>query len=917
MISELLVELAQRGVRLKADGDRLLVDAPKGAISRSLADRIREAKAEILSVLMELEATDSGAGEPIEGFREEATGTVSITQERHWFIDHMNRGSGNYNLAGCYRLLGPLNYAALNASVEDFVQRHRLLQVCFKSTDGSLRLEDHYGPITLERHDFLGADSSDSEIRKWLEETACIPFELSKEPMFRVYLIKLKDDEHLLFLVSHAIIWDGWCYDIFLSDLGKLYEAHVSGKAPDLPAFTVRYDDFAYWQRRRVQSEHAKDSTRYWIERLKAHSNQIALPTDRPRSSQTSHRGARENFAISSDLVKALQAFAVRERATPNMVLLAAYAAVLGRYAGTNSIIITTSVRARDRHELEGLIGPFVNRLFLCFDLSGNPTFAELIRRVKYTVLDGLAHQDVPFEALLQELNEDLSQSSLFQIEFTYQNTEKRSNQWDNIAVKQGPPRDFHAAHADIAFWVRDGGKSIDGAVDYRTDLYDQSTIARLIRHVLNLLRDGIDHAEKKFSYLNLMNAKEMHQVLSNCTAVAKAGFILTAGDRVALCIQSGKGNPAENWIKELEPAVDFYRPSEEILEDEWDLKRFLELAAPVVVVLDSDSALGLLGCGWRPNGIRLLIPAIEITTDLLTALLAAQAQVWGFTSSGDKRHTVFIKNYQSDGEAGILGNPVSSTTVRILDSKYQLVPIGIDGVAYVPSCLGIPDSAIVMDPVDGQPLRPLGINARWTATGELMHRSDNVIMSLFYEETALKTIERELRRLPGVRDACVAVRSHGGSSPKVVAWVLQELTDTTNHSGFRAALCSKVPERLLPGIFIRVDQLLRNQSGLVDARQLRDPYTSALAVCFEPPRTGLETQIAQIWRRILGVERISAHDNFAELGGTSLQALRALRDIQDQLGWQFSPRLLFFQTLRQMAERAAADDQSRGANAA
>ncbi|HEX2092214.1 MAG TPA: condensation domain-containing protein, partial [Longimicrobiaceae bacterium] len=351
---------------------------------------------------------------------------LSFAQERLWFIDRMQPGSSTYNLPLALRLRGPLHTGALQRALGEILRRHEALRTVFAEVDGSpAQLVAPFGGFALPVADLsgLGEAAREAEARRRATEEALRPFDLAAGPLFRARLLRLSGEEHLLLLSMHHIVSDGWSLGVLFRELAALYAAYRDGRESPLPELPVQYADHAAWQRRHLQGAALQRQLAYWRERLADAPALLELPTDHPRPPVQSFRGASQRRELAAGALERLRALGRQEGATLFMVVLGAFQVLLSRYAGSEDVVVGSPIAGRTRREVEALIGFFVNTLVLRSDLSADPSFREVLRRVREATLGAYEHQELPFEKLVAELQPErsLSHSPLFQVTFTLQ----------------------------------------------------------------------------------------------------------------------------------------------------------------------------------------------------------------------------------------------------------------------------------------------------------------------------------------------------------------------------------------------------------------------------------------------------------------------------------------------------------------
>ncbi|MBV9122341.1 MAG: amino acid adenylation domain-containing protein, partial [Planctomycetes bacterium] len=434
---------------------------------------------------------------------------LSFAQQRLWFLDQWEPGSPLYNIPTAMRLSGPLNRGALEQALQEMVRRHESLRTIFTTRDGQplqvIQPELDLPVQVVDLGSFPEAER-ESEVLRLAQEEARRPFDLEQGPLLRATLLCLGAEEHVLLLTLHHIITDGWSVGILNREVAALYEALAAGQAPSLPPLPIRYADFALWQRRWLQGEVLEAQLAYWKEQLAEAPAALNLPTDHPRPAVQTFQGSCQSLELPADLTRALKSLSRREGCTLYMVLLAAFQTLLHRYTGQEDICVGSPIAGRTRAETEGLVGFFVNTLVLRGDLSGNPSFRELLRRVRDTALGAYAHQDVPFEKLVEELQpqRDLSRSPFFQVMLVLQNAPQAA--LELAGLKLSPwDIDTGTAKFDLTLRLVEGEDGLRGTLEYRTDLFEKESMARLLGHWRTLLEGIVAEPGQCLSELPLL----------------------------------------------------------------------------------------------------------------------------------------------------------------------------------------------------------------------------------------------------------------------------------------------------------------------------------------------------------------------------------------------------------------------------
>ncbi|HLM58538.1 MAG TPA: amino acid adenylation domain-containing protein [Pyrinomonadaceae bacterium] len=443
---------------------------------------------------------------------------LSSAQQRLWFLSHLQPVGATYHIAGGVRMRGPLQPALLEQALNEIVRRHEALRTTFGQRDDEpVQLVAEARTLPLTRIDLRSwpARSREAEAQRLSAEEARAPFDLSTGPLLRVKLLLLSEDEHILLLTMHHIISDGWSIGIFIREMAALYEAYASGRPSPFPQPPLQYADYALWQRERMQAGALDGQLSYWKQTLAGAPALLELPTDRPRPPAQSFSGAKQALVIPRSLTEALRAVSERANATLYMTLLAAFKVLLYRYTGQPDIVVGASVTGRDRPELESSIGFFVNTLPLRAGLDGNPTFGELLGRVRAATLGAYDHQEVPFEKLVEVLqpNRDLSHAPLFQVMFNLQNLGMSRLEMPGIALTQTEV-DTGTSKFDLTLNLTETAEGLTGWLDYNTDLFDASTVERMAGHLLGILEEVAAEPGRRLDELSLLTPRERHQLL-------------------------------------------------------------------------------------------------------------------------------------------------------------------------------------------------------------------------------------------------------------------------------------------------------------------------------------------------------------------------------------------------------------------
>jgi amino acid adenylation domain-containing protein len=446
---------------------------------------------------------------------------LSFAQRRLWFLEQLETHGAAYNIPLALHLSGKLNIDALRHGLNTIVARHEALRTVFVARDGEpVQLIVQELNIDLPVRDLppLAQAERETAILDFVNEAAQQRFDLAHGPLLRAAVLRLGPEAHVLTLTLHHIVADGWSLGVLLRELATLYRALLGSAAPpdeELPPLPIQYADYAAWQRAWLQGDVLEKQLAFWQRHIEGAPTTIHLPTDRPRPPLQTFHGARHTFDLPCSLNAALTAFNQREGVTLFMTLLAAFQSLLHRYIGQDELLIGVPIANRTRVETEPLIGFFVNTLALRANLTGNPSFRELLRRVREAALNAYAHQDLPFEQLVQVLQPERngSHTPLIQVLFVLQNTPLAEFELPGLAITPIED-DGSSVKFDLTLDVTETADGLTAAFKYNTDLFDPSTIARMAGHLYTLLASAIAEPEQRVGCLPLLSAAERHQIL-------------------------------------------------------------------------------------------------------------------------------------------------------------------------------------------------------------------------------------------------------------------------------------------------------------------------------------------------------------------------------------------------------------------
>ncbi|MBV9268443.1 MAG: amino acid adenylation domain-containing protein, partial [Acidobacteriaceae bacterium] len=627
---------------------------------------------------------------------------TSFAQQRLWLLNQLEPHNTAYSIPWSMRLHGDLNVEALEDSLNEIVSRHDVFRTTFRISQGEpIQFVADSLRIRLSKTDLSNWPERESEASRIAQQEADTPLNLESGPLIRSQLIRMSGCDHILLLTIHHIVFDGWSRRIFARELASCYQAFQLGEPSPLAPLPLQYADFAVWQRKLMSGKSFAKQLAYWKEQLANPPAALNLPTDRPRPAVQSHRGGRIPASLSPALSRRVVQFAREYNASIFMVLLAAFHALLSRYSGDEDILVGTPIANRTRPDIENLIGLFANTLVLRGRLAGNPSFAELVRRSKQTALDAYAHQDIPFEKLVEETNPErsLSRNPLFQVMFSLQNAASESFHLSGIEVKVLESK-ADTAKFDLSIFLSETEDGIRGRVEYNTDLYDRETIERLWKHYVRLLEAAIEKPELPFSQLPLLTDAERDQLLVEWNDT-------TADYPSSLCVHTWFEQQAERTPQSVacvweETELSYRELNERANQLAWFLRRLG--AAPgerVGVYLKRSAAMLVALLGVQKSGAAYvpLDPAYPAERLRLTLEQA------GVTA------TVTEKELEDGLPEG--GTGTSAARRVCLDRDAEAIARENRGN---PACLAQPDDLIYVMFTSGSTGRPKGV--------EVSHRS-------------------------------------------------------------------------------------------------------------------------------------------------------------------------------------------------
>src|SRR6266700_1586648 len=444
---------------------------------------------------------------------------MSFAQQRLWFLDRLAPGTPFYNLPEAFRLRGFLDVPALEGALAETLRRHSVLRTTFTAAEEELlQVISDLDTAGVQFLDLSGLEPEqrESEARRLAEQEARGPFDLEQGPLLRIQLLKLDDQDHVLLLTFHHIVADGWSVNIIRQELFTLYRTFHKRLPGTLPELPIQYADFAIWQQERVAGAMLDQKLAYWKNQLAGTSGVLEMPTDLPRPATQSFHGACCTFVVSAETARLLKRLGLQESATSFMILLAAFSTLLYRCSGQTDVLVGSPVSGRDHPELDNLVGLFVNTIVLRTDLSGDPSFRELLKRVHSTTIGAYSNQEVPFEKIIEEVNpsRDLSRSPLFQVMFSFQQAEEQpTNDFGSLQVSPFGI-DAGTSKFDLELLMTETGNGLTGILEYNTDLFLPETVTAMVSHFRNILEQVATNPECPVSRLSLLDDKERHEII-------------------------------------------------------------------------------------------------------------------------------------------------------------------------------------------------------------------------------------------------------------------------------------------------------------------------------------------------------------------------------------------------------------------
>ena len=510
-IMNLMGQLRDLGCRVSADGEKLRIRTTKNALPPELTQEIKFYKTEILAFLHSAKEQGSITQEDIPKLAESAPKQLSFAQQRLWFLGQFEGGSNaTYNMPMSLQLDGNLNIDALYASLAYLLDRHSSLRTYFPTVEGQARIQlkslEDIDILTQQDLRNLDEDTQSITLEKLIDDHVQDPFNLNTGSLFKAKLLQLREHKFILLINMHHIISDGWSMGVFVRELRHAYIAFSQGQQPTLDPLPIQYSDFATWQRNWLQGEILETQINYWKQQLRDTPPLLELPTDYPRPPVQSYRGSHSNHILTPELTEKLKTLSQQQGVSLYMLLLAAFSLLLSRYSRQNDLCIGSPIANRTHRQTEGLIGFFANTLVLRSQIKSGQSFLDFLQKTRQTCLDAYAHQDIPFEFLVEQLKpvRSLSYNPIFQVMFSLENNESADLSLPGLNI-QWIPSTYPFSKFDLSLLALESDGQLNCSWEYATDLFETPTIQRMAEHWEVLLQGIVDNPQQSINTLPLL----------------------------------------------------------------------------------------------------------------------------------------------------------------------------------------------------------------------------------------------------------------------------------------------------------------------------------------------------------------------------------------------------------------------------
>jgi amino acid adenylation domain-containing protein len=641
---------------------------------------------------------------------------LSFAQQRLWFLDQLEPGSAVYNVCQAVRMHGVLNPAALEQALNEVVRRHEVLRTNFVAVDGRpVQVITALRVIAMKRVDLTEGRSGSpaAELEQLLKEEARRPFDLSRDMLMRALLVRTAPNEHTLLLTLHHIISDGWSVGILFREMAALYQAVGNGEPAGLPDLSIQYADYACWERDGSQGQNLEPLLAYWRKQLQGPLPVLELPVDHPRTASPLSRGAAQAVSLPRNLTQEIKTIGQQEGATLFMTLLAAFQVLLYRWTGQDDIVVGSVVAGRRKVELEKLIGFFVNTLVFRGDLSGEPTFRQLLVRIRDMAVGALAHQDLPFERLVNELRPDrtVSRNPLFQAMFVLQNAPMAPTSLPGLQLEPVEV-DTDTSKFDLTLSVMEGSAGLRAAMEYNADLFESDTIARLLASFETLLEGIVANPDQPISRLPLLTPAESRRIVTEwndtrteyprdatiaelfAAQVARAPHApaVTFGDRRLTYLQvDAEANRLAHWLRRVGVGPDTLVAV--------SLERSLEL----IIAL-----LGIIKAGGTYVSLDPTYPAERLAymlRDTNASVILTQSKLRGTVDDFVRAHRTGAGTASADAAPG--ERELRPATVLCVDTEWSRIAAEPDTA---PACEVTPERLAYVSYTSGSTGQPKGV---------------------------------------------------------------------------------------------------------------------------------------------------------------------------------------------------------------
>ena len=833
---------------------------------------------------------------------------LSVMQERLWLLEEMEpRQRAVHNLGVSWRLRGPLNVAVLEEALQRFVDRHAIMRTGVQVVDGVPRqaiAQNVKMALTHVDMSDVPKAQQDRDILEFMHNEERVPFDLAVPPLMRAWLIKVSDDENIFFSIRHNLIWDGWSFDLFIKEVSEFYAAKIENREPKLGAPGLEYADFSAWQREWNRGPEMAAQTEFWRKQLANMPEPLEVATDRPRPPKPTLEGDRVDVDISAAEVNALSTLAREQGSTLFMILFSAFSLVLQRWSDQNDIIVGTPMRARTRPEMEDVIGPFVNTLGIRLKLNPDAPFTDMLRDVRDVTLESFGHQEMPFELLG-------SRPPVIRALFSLQDAKARPTQMGNLRVLQmhTPGR---TATNDLMLWTMERNDGMLLALNYSADIFDRVTAERFLAQFHAALLSVVRDPSKRVGEIDILPASERAIVTEGATDLGGGDAPTVAADIAkrleigAPDVKAAVGNVDPGLEKHLANIGARFVTVDAGIDDE-GLARLLADQGVTIMVAPESRWRSLVGAGWtggqRFTAVVVDAPVASANLEWLRSVVGRLFTVFSDDALGG---WLALADITADVNGTQLGRPLGAARFFVLNSAGELAPIGVAGWLHVggiavqngEGVYGTVKRAFV--PGDAK-LFATRDRARRTTGGAFgLAEADASRPWLDGHRVQLGDVEARIAKHPTVAQAASVVRRDPSGRVRHVAYVVWKQGEFGDVNDLRFDLKKTLSPWLVPHLVVEVDEIPR-VDGAVDRHGLPWPFESRKPD-FVPPTTDAEKILAKAWADALGLERVSAHDNFFDLGGYSLLAFRMIDSLSAERGVRLNPRVLLLGTLQQAA---------------